>query len=200
MAKTNMYYEDNQDLAHDRQLLRVKLLGLPLSFMSDAGVFSKSMIDYGSRVLLENYQPDGAQNLLDVGCGYGVLGITLAKKFHLQTTLTDVNSRALELAQENAKRNDVRMNFLLSNAYEAVDACYDSIISNPPIRAGKKVVHEILTGANAHLNNQGSLTIVIQKKQGAPSAMKKMQDIFGNCEVIARDKGYFILKSIKREV
>lgn len=193
-----MYYEDNQDLSHNFQTLTVDLLGLSMRFKTDRGVFSKNGIDYGSRVLLENYQPEGAKTLLDVGCGYGTLGLTLAKKFDLSVTMVDVNSRALDLCRQNAIDNAVSNTEIeLSNIYEAVSEKYDAIISNPPIRAGKEVVHEILTGAFDYLNDGGHLTIVIQKKQGAPSAQRKMEEVFGNCQLVARDKGYFILRSYK---
>ena len=193
-----MYYEDNQDLSHDFQTLTVELLGQSMRFKTDRGVFSKNGIDYGSRVLLENYQPESAKSLLDVGCGYGTLGLTLAKKFDLGVTMVDVNSRALDLCHQNAIDNAVSNSKIeLSNIYESVSEKYDAIISNPPIRAGKEVVHEILAGAFGHLNDGGHLTIVIQKKQGAPSAQKKMEEVFGNCQLVARDKGYFILRSYK---
>lgn len=193
-----MYYEDNQDLSHDFQTLTVELLGQSMRFKTDRGVFSKNGIDYGSRVLLENYQPESAKSLLDVGCGYGTLGLTLAKKFDLDVTMVDVNSRALDLCRQNAIDNAVSNSKIeLSNIYESVSEKYDAIISNPPIRAGKEVVHEILAGAFGHLNDGGHLTIVIQKKQGAPSAQKKMEEVFGNCQLVAREKGYFILRSYK---
>ena len=193
-----MYYEDNQDLSHDFQTLTVELLGQSMRFKTDRGVFSKNGIDYGSRVLLENYQPESAKSLLDVGCGYGTLGLTLAKRFDLGVTMVDVNSRALDLCRQNAIDNAVSNSKIeLSNIYESVSEKYDAIISNPPIRAGKEVVHEILAGAFGHLNDGGHLTIVIQKKQGAPSAQKKMEEVFGNCQLVARDKGYFILRSYK---
>lgn len=201
MVKTNMYYEDNRDLAHDVQELSVELLGLPLHFLTDAGVFSKNAIDYGSRVLLDNFQPEGAKTLLDVGCGYGTLALTLAKKYGLKATLVDVNSRALDLAKKNADKNNIEVNdIFLSNIYDQVEGTFDAIISNPPIRAGKEVVHTILSDAYEHLNDGGHLTIVIQKKQGAPSAQKKMKDVFDNCEIVAKDKGYYILKSYKEKL
>lgn len=201
MVKTNMYYEDNRDLAHDVQELSVELLGLPLHFLTDAGVFSKNAIDYGSRVLLDNFQPEGAKTLLDVGCGYGTLALTLAKKYGLKATLVDVNSRALDLSKKNADKNNIEVNdIFLSNIYDQVEGKFDAIISNPPIRAGKEVVHTILSDAYEHLNDGGHLTIVIQKKQGAPSAQKKMKDVFDNCEIVAKDKGYYILKSYKEKL
>jgi len=199
MVKTNMYYEDNRDLAHDIQEIKVQLLGIPMKFLTDSGVFSKNGIDYGSRVLLENFEQEGAKTLLDVGCGYGTLGLTLAKKYDLAVTMVDVNSRALDLCRQNADRNAVSTDEIkISDLYDAVSGKYDAIISNPPIRAGKSVVHGILEGSFEYLNDEGTLTIVIQKKQGAPSAQKKMEEVFGNCTVVAKDKGYFILRSYKK--
>ena len=198
MVKTNMYYEDNRDLAHDVHELNVELLGQSMRFLTDSGVFSKNAIDYGSRVLLENFEPEAAKTLLDVGCGYGTLGLTLAKKFDMDVTMVDVNSRALDLCKQNAVKNAVEpVEIKLSNIYETVVEKYDAILSNPPIRAGKEVVHGILSGSFEHLNDGGHLTIVIQKKQGAPSAQKKMEEVFGNCTIVAKDKGYFILRSYK---
>ena len=139
--------------------------------------------------------------MLDVGCGYGTLALTLAKKYGLKATLVDVNSRALDLAKKNADKNNIEVNgIFLSNIYDNVEGKFDAIISNPPIRAGKEVVHTILSDAYEHLNDDGHLTIVIQKKQGAPSAQKKMKDVFGNCEIVAKDKGYYILRSYKEKL
>lgn len=200
MVKTNMYYEDNRDLAHDLNQIKVNLLGIPMVFVTDAGVFSKSAIDYGSRVLLEHFLPLEAKTLLDVGCGYGALGLTLSKRYNLELTMIDVNGRALELAEKNAQLNAVSTDKILkSDLYDRITTRFDAIISNPPIRAGKSVVHGILEGAYNHLNENGHLTIVIQKKQGAPSAQKKMVEVFGNCDVIAKDKGYYILRSYKEK-
>ncbi|MDR2977794.1 MAG: class I SAM-dependent methyltransferase [Streptococcaceae bacterium] len=196
MVKTNMYYEDNRDLEHDVQELSVELLGMPMRFLTDAGVFSKSAIDYGSRVLLDNFQPIG-QTLLDVGCGYGPIGLTLSKKYKMPATLSDVNTRALDLAEKNAVKNAVTADFVISDSYSAINGQFDNIVTNPPIRAGKEVVHEILCGAYEHLTVGGQLLAVLQKKQGAPSAQKKMTEVFGNCEIVARNKGYYILRSVK---
>lgn len=191
-----MYYEDNRDIRHDIQELQLELLGMPMRFVTDAGVFSKSAIDYGSRVLLDNFSPLG-QTLLDVGCGYGPIGLTLSKKYHLTATLSDVNPRALDLAAQNAEKNGIIATIVKSDGYAEITGQFDNIVTNPPIRAGKDVVHGILSGAYAYLKTGGQLLAVLQKKQGAPSAQKKMAEVFGNCEIVARDKGYYILRSVK---
>lgn len=192
-----MYYDEHPDAQHDIHELHVVLLGERMKFLTDAGVFSKKMIDFGSQVLLSCLSFQQGEMVLDVGCGYGPLGLSLVKALGVHATMVDVNTRALDLAQKNAALNQVEAKIFQSNVYDEVEGCFDHIISNPPIRAGKKVVHEVLSGSFDHLNPGGDLTIVIQKKQGAPSAKAKMEEIFGNCEILKKDKGYYILRSEK---
>ena len=194
---SKMYYAENPDAAHDIHELRVDLLGEKMTFLTDAGVFSKKMVDFGSQLLLKCLEVDQGETVLDVGCGYGPLGLSLAKAYGVKATMVDINNRALDLARQNAKRNKVEATIFQSNIYEQVEGYFDHVISNPPIRAGKQVVHEIIEKSKDVLEIGGDLTIVIQKKQGAPSAKSKMEDVFGNCEVVKKDKGYYILRSVK---
>ncbi len=192
-----MYYAENPDAAHDIHELRVELLGEKMTFLTDAGVFSKKMVDFGSQLLLKCLEVNQGETVLDVGCGYGPLGLSLAKAYGVQATMVDINNRALDLARQNAERNKVEATIFQSNIYEQVEGEFDHVISNPPIRAGKQVVHEIIEKSQNFLETGGDLTIVIQKKQGAPSAKSKMEDVFGNCEIVKKDKGYYILRSVK---
>ncbi len=194
---SKMYYAENPDAVHDIHELRVELLGQKMTFLTDAGVFSKKMIDFGSQLLLKCLEVEKGKRVLDVGCGYGPLGISLVKAYGVQATMVDINNRALDLARKNAERNQVSATIFQSNIYEQVEGKFDHVISNPPIRAGKQVVHEIIEKSMDFLEDGGDLTIVIQKKQGAPSAKSKMEDVFGNCEIIKKDKGYYILRSVK---
>ena len=195
MAK--MYFAENPDAEHDIHELNVQLLGQNMTFLTDAGVFSKKMIDYGSQALLKCLDFHKQESVLDVGCGYGTLGLTLVKAKEVKATLVDINQRALDLARQNADRNQVLATIFQSNIYQNVEGRFHHIISNPPIRAGKQIVHEVIAGSHAHLLDGGDLTIVIQKKQGAPSAKAKMEEVFGNCEILKKDKGYYILRSRK---
>ena len=195
MAK--MYFAENPDAEHDIHELKAQLLGQKMTFLTDAGVFSKKMIDYGSQALLKCLDFHKQESVLDVGCGYGTLGLTLVKAKEVEATLVDINQRALDLARQNAERNQVLATIFQSNIYQNVEGRFHHIISNPPIRAGKQIVHEVITGSYTHLLDGGDLTIVIQKKQGAPSAKAKMEDVFGNCEILKKDKGYYILRSRK---
>ena len=194
---TKMYYEENPDSAHDIHELKVTLLGQSFTFLTDSGVFSKKMVDYGSQVLLNTLDFEKGKTLLDLGCGYGPLGISLAKVQDVKPTMVDINNRAIDLAKQNAQKNGVEADIFQSNIYEKVNGTFDYIISNPPIRAGKQVVHTIISESINYLKVGGNLTIVIQKKQGAPSAKAKMEVVFGNVEILKRDKGYYILRSEK---
>ncbi|WP_088810996.1 MULTISPECIES: class I SAM-dependent methyltransferase [unclassified Listeria] len=198
---TKHYFSNNDDLKHARKYLNFVLRGNEFKFISDAGVFSKNAVDFGSRVLIEAFQLNKTTGrILDVGCGYGPIGLAIAKSFPEATIdMVDVNLRALELAKENAALNHIQnVQIFESSVYENVSKTdYQAILSNPPIRAGKKLVHAILEEAHGYLADFGELWIVIQKKQGGPSAAKKMEEVFGNVETVVKEKGYFIFKSTK---
>ncbi|AIQ71237.1 class I SAM-dependent methyltransferase [Paenibacillus graminis] len=194
------YYSQQPDARHDRRTIVTVLRGKSLRFTSDAGVFSKGDIDYGSRVLIEAMEIPEGSAVLDVGCGYGPIGISaayLVPKGHV--TMIDINSRAVELARENARNNGtVNVTVMESDVLSAVKGQkFDVIVTNPPIRAGKAVVHQIFEEAYAHLNEGGTLWVVIQKKQGAPSAAAKLESLFGDVEEVGKDKGYRIIKAQK---
>lgn len=194
---TKMYYDENPDSLHDIHEVKVELLNHPFTFLTDSGVFSKKMVDFGSQVLLKTLNFKENERVLDLGCGYGPLGISLAKVQRVDATLVDINNRALDLARKNATNNQVAVTIFQSNIYEKISGHFEHIISNPPIRAGKRVVHSIIEKSIDFLVVNGDLTIVIQKKQGAPSAKAKMATIFGNVEILRKDKGYYVLRSIK---
>ena len=194
---TKMYYAENPDSAHDIHELKVTLLRQSFTFLTDSGVFSKKMVDYGSQVLLNTLDFEKGKTLLDLGCGYGPLGISLAKVQDVKPTMVDINNRAIDLAKQNAQKNGVEADIFQSNIYEKVNGTFDYIISNPPIRAGKQVVHTIISESISYLKVGGNLTIVIQKKQGAPSAKAKMEEVFVYVEILKRVKGYYILRSEK---
>ncbi|WP_182201197.1 class I SAM-dependent methyltransferase [Paraliobacillus salinarum] len=170
-------------------------------FVSDVGVFSKNEVDFGSRVLIDAFQqPDLLGDIIDLGCGYGPIGLSIAKAFpDRHIILSDINERAVELAKQNADKNDVKnVSFYLGDRLEAIPKRdYAAILINPPIRAGKQTVHRMFEDSYDMLSDRGELWIVIQKKQGAPSAIKKLNEYFRSVEIIEKNKGYFIIKAIK---
>lgn len=196
------YFTENPTVDHDEHQVNYHLNGINLNLTTDAGVFSKNRVDYGSGVLIEQMldQDLPGGNILDVGCGYGPIGLFAAKKWpDRQVDMVDVNERAMDLARRNAAANGAgNVNIFASDRYQAVTGQYAMIVTNPPIRAGKAIWSSILTEAKDHLTDGGILLVVIQKKQGAPSAKKLMAASLGNCEILTRDKGYYILKSVKK--
>lgn len=200
---SNHYYTKNPETESKEASWTFPLRGREFRFISDSGVFSKKTVDFGSRLLIETFRlnEEVAGDILDVGCGYGPMGLALAHAYPARLVeMVDVNERALSLARRNAEANNIRnVKVYESNTYDQVpqERQFAAIVSNPPIRAGKQVVHCILSEAHTHLLLGGTLTVVIQKKQGAPSAEQKMLDVFGNVAVIARDKGYWIIQSVK---
>lgn len=195
------YFINDDKVASKPRKIVYSINGVDFSLDSDNGVFSKNELDKGSELLIKTLLPiDLGKTLLDVGCGIGVIGLTLAY-FHptLNICATDVNTRALSLCDANAKslKLSQKVTVLQSDVYTKVEGKFDSIVSNPPIRAGKKVTYEIYRGALEHLNDGGSLYIVIRKQQGAVSVKSYLEQLFGNVTVLAREKGYYILKSTK---
>ena len=200
---SNHYYTKNPETESKETSWTFPLRGREFRFISDSGVFSKRTVDCGSHLLIESFRlnEEVAGDILDVGCGYGPMGLALAHAYPTRLVeMVDVNERAMSLARRNAEANNIRnVKVYESNTYDQVPEGrqFAAIVSNPPIRAGKQVVHRILSEAHTHLLPGGTLTVVIQKKQGAPSAEQKMLDVFGNVEIIARDKGYWIIQSVK---
>ncbi|KHF39036.1 class I SAM-dependent methyltransferase [Halalkalibacter okhensis] len=195
------YYSEKPTVDSEVRDWTFSLRGQTLKFYSDRGVFSKSEVDFGSKLLIESFVfPDLKGDLLDVGCGYGPIGLSLAASEKSRVLhMVDVNERALQLSKRNAERNSIdNINVYKSNCLDQVTKTdFAVILTNPPIRAGKNVVHTIFEQSFDHLKEEGELWIVIQKKQGAPSAMEKLQSLFGEVEIIVKKKGYYIIKAKK---
>ncbi|MCY9664406.1 class I SAM-dependent methyltransferase [Paenibacillus alginolyticus] len=194
------YYTERPTVKRDVQTMQEVLRGKTYTFLTDAGVFSKKGVDYGSKHLIETMQLREDAKVLDVGCGYGPIGLSAAvmcPKGHV--TMVDINERAVELSADNAKRNGIaNVTILQSDLLEQVkEQRFDTVLTNPPIRAGKEVVHRIFSDAYDCLVEGGSIWVVIQKKQGAPSAMKKLESIYSEVTEVSKDKGYKILKATK---
>lgn len=197
------YFTDNRELAKNRKDLSFRFSCFNLTFVSDNGVFCKDYIDEGSIVLLEVLNNNKLGNkILDVGCGYGTIGITLKKCFpNSHIDMVEINPRAMELAQLNAKNNNCDVRIFESDVYSNVKDCdYTDIVTNPPIRAGKKVIYKIFEEAYDHLSDGGNLWLVIRKNHGAQSAKRFIEGVFGNCEIVRKEKGYYILKTQKKSL
>ena len=188
-------YFDNEKLPSNMVKTSAVILGKKFTFFTDNGVFSKDGLDFGSRLLLETIPLDEVGGkVLDMGCGYGVFGIVLNKILSCSVDMCDVNLRALHLSKINIKENNcLDINAFESNCYENVVSKYSSIVTNPPIRAGKKIVYDIVMNAKNDLEKDGKLFLVIRKEQGAKLLIVDLNKIY-NVEIVAKKKGFFILK------
>lgn len=188
-------YFSNEKLPSNVQRTECMVLDQHFVFLTDNGVFSKDGLDFGSRLLLETIPlEEVGANILDVGCGYGCLGIILNKFTGATVDMVDVNLRAIHLANRNIKENGCyHISAFESNCYENVKKKYSCIVTNPPIRAGKKVVYQILMGAINYLEKNGVLFLVVRKEQGAKSLISDLEKVY-HVEVLERKKGFFIMK------
>ncbi|MFB5197740.1 16S rRNA methyltransferase [Bacillus sp. AFS073361] len=195
------YYSRTQKVESDPKFWDYTLKNNSFRFKTDNGVFSKREVDFGSRLLIESFEMPNADGfLLDVGCGYGPIGLSLAKYYHERMIhMVDVNERAIELAKENAELNRIQNVKIYESdrLLNVKENTFAAILTNPPIRAGKKTVHDIFEQSFDHLVSQGELWVVIQKKQGAPSAIEKLNNLFNHVETIDKSKGYFVIRAQK---
>lgn len=195
------YYSKQPTSKSKRQTFATRLGSEQYSFTSDAGVFAKDEVDFGTRLLIEEFvTPDVAGDMLDIGCGYGPIGIALGRlNPDRNIRMIDINERAISLAKENvAENNTPNVTVEQSDFLEMEEVPeFAAILTNPPIRAGKDIVHGIFERSAEVLSSKGEFWIVIQRKQGAPSAERKLRTLFETVEVVTREKGYVILRSVK---
>lgn len=194
----NQYFTNNEQLKSERRIINYEYDSVLFRFISDNGVFSKNHIDYGSRLLVDTILKNKKDitSFLDVGSGYGFISIILSKVLGVKGVGVDVNKRALKLAQENAELNEVKVQFIESDCYQNINDTYDLVVTNPPIRAGKKVVLHILKDAVNYLNPSGELWFVIRKDQGAKSVIKEINSLY-KIDIKEKSKGFYIIMAKK---
>ena len=199
----NHYFSEKPEIKSEKRIIKYTIQNKKFEFITDNGVFSKSKVDFGTDLMLNEFLKKnrglevGKIKILDIGCGYGVVSVVL-KSFYpeISITLSDVNERALELSEENLKKYDINdYHIIKSDAFEKITEKFDVILSNPPIRAGKDIIFKIYSEAYEHLNENGEFYCVIQTKHGAKSTQKKLMEIFGNCDTVTIDGGYRIFLS-----
>ena len=192
------YFENDNNLISEIKTFDIDILNNRFVFNTDNGVFSKGEMDFGTKLLIDNLlKMNITGEVLDLGCGYGPIGIILAKIKNVHMTMSDVNKRALHLTKMNAKKNNVLINIVESNGYENIDEMFDYVVSNPPIRVGKKILYQLLIDTKKHLKKNGEMVIVIRKEQGALSLMRDM-NVYYDVKVIDKEKGFLII-SLKND-
>ena len=190
------YFTNEENLKSEIEKVIAEINGIPFYFYTDNGVFSKGELDFGTELLLKNFKYDDPNNktLLDIGCGCGPIGI-YASHLGFTVDMSDVNKRAIHLSKMSLKEQGLNANVFESDAYKNITNKYDYIVSNPPIRVGKEKLYEIVMNAKEHLKDGGSLWIVVRKQQGAESMVRDMKNVSKTVEVVAKKKGFFIIKA-----
>lgn len=191
------YFIADDTLASKKESFKYNFKGKAYTFVSDSGLFSMGHVDFASDLLMHQL-PELSGRLLDLGCGYGPIGIVLGKTYGLEVVFSDINARALRYTKENCALNDFSGQVIESDRFENVEGDFDTIVLNPPIHAGKEVIFHMYRGAHDHLTLGGAFYVVIQKKHGAESTMKELVEIFGACETLYKKKGFFVLKCEKK--
>lgn len=195
---THYFSETNDTLKSNPKTITFNVNDVSLTFKTDHGVFSKDRFDRGTEVLLSDFEIDkNVKSALDLGCGYGVVGIYLNKKYGIKVDMVDINKRAINLSKENVLLNSVEAEVFLSNGFANIKDEYDLIVTNPPIRAGKETVYKFFSDARNYLTKDGSFVIVINKKHGAESAFRKLQTIYQTVEIVKRKKGFQVIRCKK---
>ena len=189
------YYTENPTSAHDEREIAARALGNDLRFITDSGVFSRDGLDRGTEVLL-NALPELKGRVLDLGCGWGAVGVALGKRYPgLEIVMTDVNRRAVELSRRNLELNGVSAQVVQGDGYAAVTGAFDAIVTNPPIRAGKQTIYALFDQARDFLVPGGALYVVIRKQQGAPSALKHLRETYPSAGTIDHGTGFWVIEA-----
>lgn len=192
------HYFTNDKVKSNEKIINIKIKNEELKFIVDNGVFSKKGLDFGTRTLLESINIEKLKgDILDFGCGYGPVGIFIARKTNLKIDMVDINERALALSRKNAKLNNTEVNIFQTNIYSNINKKYDYIITNPPIRVGKKILYEILFESLKHLKENGKLFLVINKNQGAKTLLKDLNKTH-SANIINKNKGFYIIEAQNR--
>lgn len=189
------YFSENQEAEEKRNYIKETLLGYGLGFETTSGVFSPKKIDKGSRVLIDNCNVNRGERVLDLGCGYGPVGISIAKAYNASVVMTDLNKRAVRMARKNAKINNVKAEIKQGDGFENIEGSFDAILFNPPQSAGKDMCESLIREAKEYLKENGTLQIVARKNKGGKSLGQFMEGVFGNIGVLAKSSGYWVYSS-----
>lgn len=197
----SQYFSNDKNIKNEDISLNYTFKGKELHFISNAGIFSKNRIDFGTNLLLNSIELKG-NRILDLGCGYGIVGVSVASVNNKYNVLSvDVNERAVEITNQNYKNNSIRNGkAIVNNAYRTLKEKFDMIITNPPIRAGKEVVYEMVLGGINHLNDEGEIWVVIRKDKGGLSLFKQMEEVYKNVQIINKKSGYLIIKGVNLKI
>ena len=191
----SQYFDNDNNIRHNKRIIEFYFNDKNYNLYSDNGVFSKDKFDYGTRLLLDSIDISKLSgNVLDLGCGIGVVGIILGTiNKNINIDMIDINERAISLVRDNLTLNKVKANAFSSDVYSNVNKKYDYIITNPPIRAGKDVIRKFLFDGYDYLEDDGVIYFVMRKDHGVKSMIKELENKY-MVNVIDKDKGFYVVE------
>jgi 16S rRNA (guanine1207-N2)-methyltransferase len=195
------YFSEHPEGAENKKEVRAVLRGNKLRFITASSTFSKKSVDKGTALLIESAIIRRGAKVLDMGCGYGAVGIAIAKAFSAKVIMSDVNERALMLAKMNLALNCCTGEVVKSFIYDSLEehaGSFDAILINPPQKAGNDICKKMISESAAFLKNGGFLEIVARPKIGAPGLVEEMKKTFGNCEKISEHGEFAVYASVKK--
>jgi len=195
----NHYFINDNNLKSNKKVIKINFDNKEISLYTDNGVFSKEHFDYGTKLLIKNFLTEEKKGrVLDLGCGYGIIGIILSDNKNLFIDMVDINKRALDLTCENLKLNNINnAKCFESNIYSNIVEKYNYIITNPPIRAGKDTIRKFLFDANNYLTDNGEVWFVMRKDHGVKSMIKELEKMY-LIKIIDKEKGFYIVQLKKK--
>ena len=192
------YYTEKPLSKEDITKIEIKLKKDTFNLFSATGLFSKNELDKATQLLIEKAEINN-KKILDLGCGYGVVGIALLRDNpELNVTFSDVNERAIKITKKNLDLHKLKGKIIKSNLFEKIEEKYDVILSNPPYAAGREICFKLIEDSYNHLNKNGTLQIVARHNKGGKVLKEKILEVFGNAEDVAKQSGFRIYKGIKQ--
>ena len=190
------YFSEKQESALQPKEFSYSIHGNTFSFITGSGVFSKDHVDKGTHVLVKYMQLPSSGKVLDLGCGYGVVGIVAARIGSCEVVCSDVNERAVMLCKKNVKKNHVDVQVVKCSLFSKLDK-FDCILTNPPYVKGREFIFQLLEESYSHLNSKGSLQVVARHNKGGKVLRDKMEELFDNVEDVGRGSGFHLYVSRK---
>jgi 16S rRNA G1207 methylase RsmC len=200
---TEHYFTEEQTTEFRPMKIPIRVKGVETQFYTSGGVFSPKRLDNGTLLLIESAIVGKGWKVLDLGCGYGVVGVLVKKKEpSIELVMSDVNSRAVKLAAMNAKLHGMEAKVLQSNGFDNKEfsgMMFDTILLNPPQTAGKDVCFALIDGSYEHLVKGGMLQLVVRSQKGGKQLSAKMEEVFGNVKDIAKGSGYRLYVGVRNK-
>ena len=200
LIMTEHYYTKNPESKLKINKIKFTIKDKEIELFTASGLFSLSELDRGSELLINKSLITG-NKILDLGCGYGAIGISLKLlNPELDVTFSDINERAILITKKNLYKYNLKSKVVQSDGFENINDKFDVVLLNPPQTAGKKLCFKLIEDSKNHLNENGTLQIVVRHNKGGIELSKKMNEVFGNVKDVVKRSGYRVYVSYNTKI